>query len=685
MTYVASNNGRMCIYDTTLYIGDEVVKPKVEEKSAAKDTFDEAKKEGRTTFYGKQLGNGLVEFQLGNVPEGVLVAVEVKLCVVTNLSGRDSVYFKFPLEICTNSGRVQTMMQVLSGPFNFEFDCSYFKEKIRDVTSNSKSGNYDKATHKFTLREKNELDAIIVTMKLCESPKDDFIVSGHFLMLNLFGQDVNRLVSSPKQNNEFVFVVDCSGSMSGDRIKKASACLDLFLRSLPMGSYFNVVRFGSRFESLFPASVEYNDENVSKALEYASGLNANLGGTELLPVLKEIFSTGQKGTGQRQIFVLTDGEVCNTDSVLAKAEEHCQNNRIYTLGIGTGADPGLVEGLADVSGGRSDFVGNDEDQFSGKVIPQLESSISCGVNDLSVHVEGHDDVECSIVPLPSLTVNGDLHVVLRSGSPFNCDDAVLVNGRYGSESVDIPIVSSQSANDDCELSRLIEVWFSYQRIRSLEKRLRRCQGDDEKKEIRERIISLSKGSGILTNLTSFVGFSKIQYQPQPCFDVVMGAPMPFMACAMAAPGPMRQCACRRAAPPPPACRAPMGFAGRPMAAAAPPPPAPAAAPPQTSSFQFTTVTHLQNIRGYWEDVSSLSRFVGKFPEIPDGIRALQGVGADDQRRVFNTILAIAILRKHFMSDHSSWKMIEQKAISWLASVSAGCDWECFIQQVFPNL
>ena len=121
------------------------------------------------------------------------------------------------------------------------------------------------------------------------------------------------------------------------------------------------------------------------------------------------------------------------------------------------------------------------------------------------------------------------------------------------------------------------------------------------------------------------------------------------------------------------------------AAPPPPPPAPAAAPPQTSSFQFTTVTHLQNIRGYWEDVSSLSRFVGKFPEIPDGIRALQGVGADDQRRVFHTILAIAILRKHFMSDHSSWKMIEQKAISWLASVSAGCDWECFIQQVSPNL
>ena len=195
---------------------------------------------------------------------------------------------------------------------------------------------------------------------------------------------------------------------------------------------------------MFPASVEYSDENVSKALEYASGLEANLGGTELLPVLQEIFSTGQKGTGQRQIFVLTDGQVSNTDSVLAKAEEHCQNNRIYTLGIGTGADPGLVEGLADVSGGRSDFVGNDEDQFSGKVIPQLESSISCGVNDLSVHVEGHDDVECSIVPLPSLTVNGDLHVVLRSGSPFNCDDTVLVNGRYGSESVDIPIVSSQS-------------------------------------------------------------------------------------------------------------------------------------------------------------------------------------------------------------------------------------------------
>lgn len=53
--------------------------------------------------------------------------------------------------------------------------------------------------------------------------------------------------------------------MSGTPIKLANEALSLFLHSLPMGSKFNIVSYGSDYSKLFEESVEYNDEN----LEYA--------------------------------------------------------------------------------------------------------------------------------------------------------------------------------------------------------------------------------------------------------------------------------------------------------------------------------------------------------------------------------------------------------------------------------
>ena len=54
--------------------------------------------------------------------------------------------------------------------------------------------------------------------------------------------------------------------MGGSNINLAKRALKLFLSSLPFGSYFNIISFGSKFISMFKSAVEYNDETLGKAL-----------------------------------------------------------------------------------------------------------------------------------------------------------------------------------------------------------------------------------------------------------------------------------------------------------------------------------------------------------------------------------------------------------------------------------
>ncbi|XP_064841631.1 von Willebrand factor A domain-containing protein 5A-like [Oncorhynchus masou masou] len=119
------------------------------------------------------------------------------------------------------------------------------------------------------------------------------------VMLSLYPEFPKDVMSSMTSHGEFLFVVDRSGSMecpmhlgsgSQDRISSARDTLLLLLKSLPMGCYFNIIGFGSSYESFFPKSVEYSQKTMDEALQKVKEMRADLGGTEILQPLKHIYS-----------------------------------------------------------------------------------------------------------------------------------------------------------------------------------------------------------------------------------------------------------------------------------------------------------------------------------------------------------------------------------------------------------
>ena len=155
---------------------------------------------------------------------------------------------------------------------------------------------------------------------------------------------------------EYILLIDRSGSMYGSPIKLAVSALKLFLHSLPVGSKFNVVSFGTHFTKVYPQSVFYNEENLKKAVNEVSKFDADMGGTEILEPLIDIVSEQKDQDLARCLYLLTDGAVSNTEDVVNLIKANNQNCSVNTFGIGSGADESLIKNSAKAGRGHYTFI-----------------------------------------------------------------------------------------------------------------------------------------------------------------------------------------------------------------------------------------------------------------------------------------------------------------------------------------
>ena len=155
-----------------------------------------------------------------------------------------------------------------------------------------------------------------------EEANVDDIVRKPALMINY----TPRL--SPKgSESEFIFLVDRSGSMSGEHIYHVKETLILSLKSLPENCLFNMIGFGSYYRSLFPESQRFCEETAAKACAYVQKMRADLGGTNLLPPLRFIFEKATVPGTPRVVFLMTDGSVANTTEVVDFVRQNVHSTR----------------------------------------------------------------------------------------------------------------------------------------------------------------------------------------------------------------------------------------------------------------------------------------------------------------------------------------------------------------------
>lgn len=74
----------------------------------------------------------------------------------------------------------------------------------------------------------------------------------------------------PITQQEYVFLVDRSGSMMGSRMETAKRTLVMLLRALPsQGTFFNIFSFGTYCDGLWHRSVPYDEKTMETAVSTA--------------------------------------------------------------------------------------------------------------------------------------------------------------------------------------------------------------------------------------------------------------------------------------------------------------------------------------------------------------------------------------------------------------------------------
>lgn len=321
------------------------------DRESAAQNYNDSLTSGQTAALVEEKTEDVLSVSLGNLPPHSKAEIYLRLVGELNTESDGRVRFSLPAVFkprYTPLGSSEPLAPIpSSGSEQIEYATVPAVNTCTLVIDNAKDiAGITSPTHDIQLVTNSSGDKITVSVCGKELKQDLVVLIQHKEMhkpkvtLEDGDRSTNDFMSHPAimfsffpefpcedMKCEFVFVVDQSGSMEGVHIISARETLVLFLKSLPQGSFFNVIGFGSDYIPLFESSRPYEQENVDLAEKYANDMEASLGETELLPPLKHIFGQDAVPGAYRQVFVITDGAVSNTHDCVELVKRNAHHSR----------------------------------------------------------------------------------------------------------------------------------------------------------------------------------------------------------------------------------------------------------------------------------------------------------------------------------------------------------------------
>jgi Ca-activated chloride channel family protein len=439
--YMFNLDENSVITGMSLTIGERVLVSHISEKSEAKQTYEKAKTEKKTTCLLEKESNGVYTMNLGNIVTGQEIKVEFEYLTKLVCTDEGQMKFVLPMNISpkydasqkTAKDRVATRSTTnamvysdLASPFDFLVNLHWKSDngilKVKSLTNEIEvhpvnrtrtlGGDVKEVT--ITSKTAQSDGDFNIFVKTAEEPKVYVSMQADYTYLMISQRVPDEYAEDTAK--DYIIVVDRSGSMSsglqgwsGNHSKSktkmdyAREATKLFIQSLPEGSKFNIVSFGSEHSKLFDESVDYTEETRQSALNSVEGFGADMGGTELFNCLSDALCVEEKGPKkidlkkrkwkpsssissdkqepeesdpplmEKVVILLTDGDVGNMHAVTQVVKEHQKGCRVFTIGIGQDVNRSLINKIAKASNACSEVLIDNPD-VSSVVIKMLDLS-----------------------------------------------------------------------------------------------------------------------------------------------------------------------------------------------------------------------------------------------------------------------------------------------------------------------
>ena len=378
------NKNINCIFSSfSAKIGDSIeVKSKVIQKTKAEEKYSDSIASGKAAIFVSDdpYNSHRIIINMGNIPpkQEVIFISEFIQFIESSDSYEFELFRNLPIFKGNNSlfqnSEIKGIIEIKTQNKINKINKKILSEKLKVIEEKYINENNNEYLIKYEYKDLPKLteynsDEYIPSNKISFETENKYPIA--FYQKLPKENELNYIIQYKYQSNElnkekeeydinpslFIFLIDQSYSMEGYSMEVASKALILFLQSLPAGSYYQIIGFGSGYEKYVKIPKEYTQENIKESIKLIENLNANKGGTDIYSPLKDIYNSNDYNNIKlpKNIFLLTDGEIQDKNETLQIIEENSNNFFIYSIGIGNSFDKDLIKNAGNLGKGNYDF------------------------------------------------------------------------------------------------------------------------------------------------------------------------------------------------------------------------------------------------------------------------------------------------------------------------------------------